>query len=187
MSCGSHCRYMINDFPYALYILAFEVFPAFRGFSKYKAHKLLHMLCSGPSKQPVYRVIIDNFFHAEHRFSKYNVNVVVATEQERQNYPVALQFTDDPGSCSSSVTLPSRMFDHIVDTPSSNEGLPSSNPLEVGTTADVSRKRQRCEDGIEDDSGYPHWELITPDNDSSTIDKQLSSGIDTNCTAEELR
>ncbi|KAK4357601.1 hypothetical protein RND71_023211 [Anisodus tanguticus] len=32
----------------------------------YKAQKLPRMLCWGRSKQPVYRVIIDNFFHAEH-------------------------------------------------------------------------------------------------------------------------
>ncbi|KAJ8553888.1 hypothetical protein K7X08_024566 [Anisodus acutangulus] len=48
------------------------------------------------------------------RFSKYNVNVV-ATEQERQNYTVALQFIDDSGSCSFSVALPFRLLDHIVD------------------------------------------------------------------------
>ncbi|KAK4338007.1 hypothetical protein RND71_042494 [Anisodus tanguticus] len=72
MVCGNHCRYMINGFPYALNVWAFEVFLAFRGFSKYKAQKLPRMLCWGPSKQHVYR-----------RFNKYNVNAIVTTEQGR--------------------------------------------------------------------------------------------------------
>ncbi|KAJ8541615.1 hypothetical protein K7X08_002431 [Anisodus acutangulus] len=56
-----------------------------------------------------------------------------------------------------------------------NEWLPSPNPFEVVAVAEVSRKHQSCDDVIEDDSGFSHWDL--PDNDASPVDKQLSSEI----------
>ncbi|KAJ8528558.1 hypothetical protein K7X08_022250 [Anisodus acutangulus] len=85
------------------------------------------------------------------------------------------------------VELEEKVRSGLIDlkTSGSNEGLPSPNPLEVVAAAEVSRKRQRCEDGIEDDSGFPHLNLITPYKDASIVDKWLNSGTDTYCTAEE--
>ncbi|KAJ8571136.1 hypothetical protein K7X08_038108 [Anisodus acutangulus] len=191
MPFGNPSRYMINEFSYALNVWAFEVFPIFRGFSKHKGQKFPRMLCWGPSKQAFYCVIIDNFFHAENRFNKFIVNVVVGTEQERQNYPVALQFSDDSSSCSSNeverathhaliiAELEEQVRCRHIDlkTPSSNQVIPSPNLLEVVAAAEVSRKSQRCEYGREDDCGFPNWSLITPN--ASTIDKWVSSGTDT--------
>ncbi|KAK4377411.1 hypothetical protein RND71_003707 [Anisodus tanguticus] len=316
MVCGSYCRYMIG-FPYALNICAFEVFPALCEFLKYKAQKLSRMLCWGPSKQPVYRVIIDNFFHAEHgvvsdlkkkldderttidtgsrlnsRFEELDKKIVrvinavdnlICLHDETKSCFIAAESVKrtclesridgleskfvsviytieslvrvhrenksclacgfdkrhsvlaDPMNdvvkfdlhsqtdlqpfledmlckststikesayvlhilCDAAASTPNELYgktqtlsqieEQITEekktldlkAPNSNEGLPSPNPLKVVATAEVSRKRHRCENGIEDDSGFPHWDLITPYNDSSTVDKQFS-GIDTN-------
>lgn len=58
-------RYMISGFPYALNVWLLEVFPIFRGFSSFHGLKSPRMLSWGPSKQVDYKVITDNFFHAE--------------------------------------------------------------------------------------------------------------------------
>ncbi|XP_059280904.1 uncharacterized protein LOC132034513 [Lycium ferocissimum] len=115
MSFNSHMTYMINGFPYALHVWAIELFPIFREFSKYNGLKFPRMLRWGPSKQAPYNVVTKNFFHAENRFNRFHVNSIVVMGQERHNYPVALQFAFDSGSCSSSVVLPLPLIDHILD------------------------------------------------------------------------
>ncbi|XP_060211360.1 uncharacterized protein LOC132638531 [Lycium barbarum] len=109
-------RYMISGFPYALNVWLLEVFPIFRGFSSFHGLKSPRMLSWGPSKQVDYKVITDNFFHAEKRFKKFIVHaVVVGTEQEMLDYPVALKFPDDSGPCSSRAVSPSQVTSQIVD------------------------------------------------------------------------
>ncbi|XP_059318641.1 uncharacterized protein LOC132069249 [Lycium ferocissimum] len=58
-------RYMISGFAYALNVWLLEVFPIFRGFSSFHGPKFPRMLSWGPSKQVDYKVITENFFHAE--------------------------------------------------------------------------------------------------------------------------
>ncbi|KAK4348274.1 hypothetical protein RND71_034613 [Anisodus tanguticus] len=197
MAYRSHCRYMINEFPYDLNVWVLEVFPIFRGFSKYKDQKLPQdlqpfpkdMLCkeTSPTKESASLLHILCDVAASTPNGLYGKTNTFSYQRENLG-------RKERRACNTSCINHSRELEEnvksgLIDlkTPSSNERLPSPNPLEVVTIVEVSRKRQRCEDGIEDDSGFPHWDIITPDKDASTVDKQLSFGTDTNCTTEELR
>ncbi|MCD7449190.1 hypothetical protein HAX54_050074 [Datura stramonium] len=117
MDDGSHCDYALSGFLYALNIWVLEVLPNFRCYSHHMDRRISRMLSWAPVKKTQYEIIIDNFFHAEHRFKSFQVSALVATNKERQYFPVPLQFAFGSACSSSSVgSLISRgLLDHLVD------------------------------------------------------------------------
>ncbi|MCD9644649.1 hypothetical protein HAX54_033038, partial [Datura stramonium] len=114
---GSHCDYTLSGFLYALNVWALEVFPSFSCYSHHMDRRVTHILSWAPVKQTPYGIIIDKFFHAEHRFKSFQVSALVATDKERQHFPVPLQFDSDSACSSSSVgsLISCALFDQLVD------------------------------------------------------------------------
>ncbi|KAJ8547542.1 hypothetical protein K7X08_011128 [Anisodus acutangulus] len=59
--------------------------------------------------------VMSDFPYASNRFKNFVVNVVVATDQDMQHFPVALQLAVDASSSSSGTILPSGLIDHLID------------------------------------------------------------------------
>ncbi|KAJ8557440.1 hypothetical protein K7X08_003065 [Anisodus acutangulus] len=194
MQDGSYCNYVMSDFSYAFNVWALEVFFIFRGYSQQKPRKFPRMLCWGLMRQSAYNIIVDKYFHAEHRFMTFVVNVV-ATDQEMHHFLVALQFPADASSSSSCAIFTHGLIDHLVDevddqTLHSQQIGDVNLPIVEATSVDIPVldkvfcKRRRCDDGKKDDDDLSCWNLIR--HEDSMVEKCTSFGIEIYFRVEDL-
>ncbi|MCD9645759.1 hypothetical protein HAX54_034944 [Datura stramonium] len=112
--------------------------------------KVPRMLSWAPVKQTPYEIIIDSFFHAKHRFKDFQVSVIVATDQEKQHFPVPFQFAFDSECSSSSLGVVCSLRKEMAEQQSTilNEIKKLENRFE-GVDCRVSELHDRFDDEID--------------------------------------